>query len=94
MVELYTMIKFSLLVTPTNFRRRLSIKWIMRCLQDHGCIQVGSAADDVVFEVHPPGTGDQLRALSQALGEMSDAEAGSIFRVLEDGSLKLLAEGG
>ena len=67
MVELYTMIKFSLLVTPTNFRRRLSIKWIMRCLQDHGCIQVGSAADDVVFEVHPPGTGERLAALAQAL---------------------------
>ena len=91
MVELYTMIKFSLSITVTNFRRKLSIKWIMRQFQNYPHILVGNPGD-AVFEIHPPGTSDRLAALDQALGELCDAEAGSVFRLLEDGSIERPAQ--
>jgi len=82
----------SKIVNSTDFGKS-STRDLERLLDTYSHASVTHYGDPI-FELHPPGTGNQLRALSQALGEMSDAEAGSIFRVLEDGSLKLLAEGG
>ena len=80
-------------ISITNLKRKMNFKRVTWWLATQDWVTVTHDGDPVC-EIHPPGTSDRLAALDQALGEMSDAEAGSIFRVLEDGSLKLLAEGG
>ena len=77
-------------INSTDFGKS-STRDLERMLDTYSHVSVTHYGDPI-FELHPPGTGDQLRALSEMLGELCDAEAGSIFRVLGDGSIERPAQ--
>ena len=78
-------------INSTDFGKS-STRDLERMLDTYSHVSVTHYGDPI-FELHPPGTGDQLHALAQTLGEMCDAEAGDTFQLLESGSWTQVDDG-